>query len=78
MGLPPLRKPFCVHTVTSSSVVCSSAVEMIYSKVASYNGLQLSLITMVFRLDSLARPGSKYNFTYGSGMLDGSFNGILL
>lgn len=77
-GLPPLRKPFWVLTVTSNSVVCSSAAEITYSNVASYNGLTLSLMTIVFRLDSFERPGRRYSFTYGSGMLDGSFRGMFL
>lgn len=77
-GLPPLRNPFCVATVTSSSVVISSADDIMYSKVASYTGLQLSFMTLVFRLDSLARPGSRYSFTYGSGIWDGSLSGIFL
>lgn len=77
-GLPPLRKPFWVLTVTSNSVDCSSAAEITYSNVASYNGLQLSLMTIVFRLDSFERPGKRYSFTYGSGMLDGSLRGMFL
>lgn len=77
-GLPPLRMPFCVATVTSNSVDNSSAADIIYSKVASYTGLQLSLTTMVLRLVSLERPGSKYSLTYGSGMLDASFIGMFL
>lgn len=77
-GLPPLQMPFCVATVISNSVENRSAAEMMYSKVASYTGLQLSFTTIVLRFVSLARPGSKYNLTYGSGMLDASLIGILL
>lgn len=62
-GLPPERKPFWVATVTSSSVHWRSAIETRYSKLASYSGLQLSLMTHVFFLVSLLRPGSRYSLT---------------
>lgn len=35
IGLPPLKNPFCVATVTSNSVFFNSADEMMYSNVAS-------------------------------------------
>lgn len=70
--------PFCVATVTSNSVDNRSGADMMYSNVASYTGLQLSLMTIVLRFVSFDRPGSKYSLTYGSGMLDASFIGILL
>lgn len=77
-GLVPLKMPLCVATVTSNSVEFNSADDIMYSKVASYTGLQSSLITMVLRLVSLCRPGNRYNFTYGSGIFEGSSNGRFL
>lgn len=77
--LPPLKKFIFDFTVTSNAIDFKSvnAIEP-YSKVLSKTGSQEFLTTIVLRLVSFDRLGSRKRITYGSGTSDGSFIGMLL